>query len=784
MAGLVLAVLAAALVVWSFGWVATRPLRQDADLADKTEISILHWGDRAEDEIVESLIASCEAEHPNIKIKRMKVAWSGYDAKLQTMIAGGNPPDLFFYNSHMLPNFGGKDAIRPIEDYLEEDRKNGTLPFDFDDLYPVTVDSFRFDGKVTGRGKLYALPTTFTPLGFFYNKKLFDEAGVAYPTDNWTWDEFEEKARAIGKLEGRYGSELTLYDNTVRLYLQGYGLDFYSDGFEQLHLTDPPVLEALGRLRQWQFGDDAGRMLTSAKSMVNRGQGAFIAGKIGMFGPVGRWVCPNLRKVTGFDWDFAQMPRGPKGNANLVYVAAWCMSAESKHPREAWKVVKHFARPECQAISSRYGLVLPTLRSVAKGPDCCDPEVKPSRDDLFLEAVSHSTAMQQPAEPEFIQALNTALNRSLRVGTATVPDAMARAENEWQMAQGSPLRGDDFAPMPWRKIVTAIGIVLAAALPAALFFWWRRRPRGRRFGEELTGLAMISPWVIGLLVFIVIPMVLSLLLAFTKWSGAATLDHAKWVGTKNWTQMLFHDPKMVGSLWVTFYYVALMVPLSQITALGVAMLMGRDVRGIGVYRSVWYLPTVLAGVGMAVMWLWVFDTELGLLNMVLGGLYESLGINAQPPDWFGTDIEWFGVPAFVIIALWTTGGSMLIYLAGLQAIPKHLYEAARIDGAGRWAQFRRITVPMLSPIILFNVIMAIIGSFQVFTQAYVMTNGQPDDATRFYVLYLYDKAFSRYEMGYASAMAWLLFVVILALTVLTLRSSRRRVHYEDGRAAA
>ncbi len=140
-----LALSAGVLVVWSFGWVATRPLRQDDDDANKIEISILHWGDRREDQIVEELIASCEAAHPNIKIKRMKVAWSGFDAKLQTMIAGGNPPDLFFYNSHMLPNFGGKDAIRPIDDFVEEDRKNGTLPFEFDDLYAA--------GVLLGRGR-------------------------------------------------------------------------------------------------------------------------------------------------------------------------------------------------------------------------------------------------------------------------------------------------------------------------------------------------------------------------------------------------------------------------------------------------------------------------------------------------------------------------------------------------------------------------------------------------------------------------------------------------------
>ena len=774
-----LALSAGVLVVWSFGWVATRPLRQNEGLEGRTEITVLHWGDRAEDEIVESMVASCEAAHPHLKIKRIN-ATANYTAKLQTMIAGGNPPDLFFWNSHMLANYVGSGIIRPVEDFLAEDRANGNLPFDFDDLYTVTVDSFRFDGKVTGRGTLYALPSTFTPLGFYYNKDLFDKAGVPYPTDNWTWDEFEQKARAVGRLDGCYGAELSLYDNTVRLYLQSYGLDLYTDGFERLRLTEPAVIEKLNRLRSWRYAPGAGRMLTSPKDRAHTGRAAFVAGTIGMVGPVGRWAVPNFRKITGFDWDFAQMPRGTR-NANLVYVAGWCISSKSKHPREAWEVVKHFARRDCQAINSRYGLVVPTLQSVAREPVFSNPSAKPSRDDIYLEAVKHSTAMQQPAEPAFLKALNVALDEALRMGSMSVKDAMASAENEWNMALSSPLRGDDFPPMPWRQIVITCCTVGLLALPVGLYFWWRRRPKRRRLREELTGLVMIGPWVIGLLAFLAIPMVLSFLLAFTKWSGVATLDHAQWVGTKNWTQMLLHDPRMLRSLWVTLYYVILMVPLGQIAALSVAMLMSRNVRGINVYRSVWYLPTVLAGVGMAVMWLWVFDSEYGLMNSLLRPLLEPLGLS--PPEWFLKDAKWFGVPAFVIAALWTTGGSMLIYLAGLQAIPRDLYEAAEIDGAGRWARFRRVTLPMLSPVILFNFIMAIIGSFQVFTQAFVMTRGGPGDATRFYVLYLYDKAFEQYEMGYASAMAWLLFLVVLVLTLLTLRSSRKRVYYEEGAPA-
>ena len=180
--------------------------------------------------------------------------------------------------------------------------------------------------------------------------------------------------------------------------------------------------------------------------------------------------------------------------------------------------------------------------------------------------------------------------------------------------------------------------------------------------------------------------------------------------------------------------------------------------------------------GVAVLWRWVFDGDSGLAKALLDPLLEPLGLTS--PDWFGNDAGTYGVPAFAIMNLWMVGGSMMIYLAGLQGIPKELHEAAELDGAGAWQRFRRVTLPMLSPVLVFNGVMAVIGSFQVFTQAFVMTRGEPGDLTRFYVLYLYNQAFDFYEMGYASAMAWILLVVVLVLTGIFLRGSRRHVHYE------
>jgi multiple sugar transport system permease protein len=245
------------------------------------------------------------------------------------------------------------------------------------------------------------------------------------------------------------------------------------------------------------------------------------------------------------------------------------------------------------------------------------------------------------------------------------------------------------------------------------------------------------------------------------------------------------------SLHVTVLYALIAVPAGQALALAAALLMNMRVRGIALFRAAWYLPSVLAGVGVAVLWRWVFDADGGLANSALGPVCDSINAIARrvgsdltlsPPEWFGADAGRWGVPAFAIMSLWFVGGSMMTYLAGLQQVPADLQEAAAIDGAGAWRRFRSVTLPMLSPVILFNLVMAVISSFQVFTQAFIMTGGEPGDLTRFYVLYLYNQGFEFYEMGYASAMAWILLVVVLALTAFILRTSSRWVHYEGMRA--
>ncbi len=291
--------------------------------------------------------------------------------------------------------------------------------------------------------------------------------------------------------------------------------------------------------------------------------------------------------------------------------------------------------------------------------------------------------------------------------------------------------------------------------------------RGRR--EMRAGLAFVSPWLVGMGLFMLYPVAASLYYSFCEYS---VLDRARPIGLANYAD-LARDALFWRSLLNTLYYAVLAVPLGLVLALSLALLLNSGVRGLTFYRTIFFLPALVPMVGLAVLWLWIFNGEYGVLNVFL----SRLGIPA--PGWL-TDPAW-SKPALILLSLWGVGHAMVIFLAGLQDVPVHLYEAADLDGAMWWHKIRHVTLPMVSPILLFNGIMGIIGSLQFFAIPYIMTpNGQPARSAYFYAMYLYDNAFLYLRMGYASAMAWILFIIILTLTLLSLRLAARYVHYEAG----
>lgn len=281
------------------------------------------------------------------------------------------------------------------------------------------------------------------------------------------------------------------------------------------------------------------------------------------------------------------------------------------------------------------------------------------------------------------------------------------------------------------------------------------------------GYIFIAPFILGFLIWFMVPAMTSLWLVVHDWNMIA---QPEFVGLDNFRD-LFADKLFWQALKVTTVYTAISVPLGLVLAFLLALLMNTRVRGITVFRTIYYLPSIVPAVSNAVLWAWILNSDFGLLNALLRVFGVRRILWLQEPEW--------ALPALILMSLWGLGGGMVIYLAGLQGIPNEFYEAAEIDGATAWARLWHVTIPLMSPVIFFNLVMSLIGTFQIFTAGYLITNGGPQNATLFYVLYLWRNAFLYLKMGYAAALAWVLSLIIMVLTVFVFRGLGKRVYYEE-----
>jgi multiple sugar transport system permease protein len=329
------------------------------------------------------------------------------------------------------------------------------------------------------------------------------------------------------------------------------------------------------------------------------------------------------------------------------------------------------------------------------------------------------------------------------------------------------LEQDVGRPVNW--VVVAVGSLLVVLLGLAVAWRYLRRSFRRGAGgrrEAVAGYLFASPWLTGFLIFTGGPVVVSLVLSFCRYD---VLHPPGFIGGQNYSRLILDDPlfwKSLGNTW----FMVLGVPIGMAIGLGVAMLLNAAVRGLTVYRTIYYMPAIVPTVASSILWMWVLNPQHGLINRGLAVLALS------GPNWL-TDALW-SKPSIILMGLWGAGQGMIIWLAGLKGIPQQLYEAAEIDGAGPVRRFTAVTLPMLTPYIFFSTIMGVIGTFQIFNQAYIMTQGGPVDSTLFYVYYLFNNGFRYFKMGYASALAWVLFWLILALTLIQLKLAPRWVHYE------
>ncbi|HEV2296198.1 MAG TPA: extracellular solute-binding protein [Tepidisphaeraceae bacterium] len=792
-ARLLLGFVALLIVVWSFFDVGYRALARGRMAQERPiTLQILHWGNAAEAGVVQKLVERYEQDNPQVRIIRIHTPGGDVEMsnKLKTMLAAGTPPDLFYLPPGLLPEMAQMELIRPIDEYLEQERRSGTAGF-LDDYFPIMIDAWKYDvdSQTVGRGKMYGLPKDFTTAGFWVNVDLFKAAGVDVPYGGWTWDQFEAACRRITSLsgtsgfEGRkiYGGFFQLWDATIRNILWTYGGEFFGrrpDGgvdFRNVTLDEPAALEALRMIVRTRINEG---IVYNPTGIAQDGGQEFINGNIGCIGPIGRWMVPTYKSITSFNWDFVPIPyKSKEHQASQIYYTAWSMTAGTEHPDESYKLMKFLCGAEGAVMQSELGLAIPPLKSVAYSPAFLSPPgIPPHNAKLFLDAIEYARIPQVPSQAQWRRILEDRITKSLQLGKVTPLENVKEIEAAWLAELNSPLRQRRWPLVRWDLVLAVTAAIVATAVT---MLWWRSTreqlgPLDR--AQARAGWLFIMPWVLGFLALTLGPMIASLLLSFTSWSAMTTITEARAVGAANYRQLFAADPTFCQSLKVTFYFVALAVPVTQLAALGVALLMNLKLRGITLFRTIYFVPAVISGVVLAVLWLQIFNNDYGVLNEILRPIAHQFG--AEPPDWFGRDAARWAIPAFVIMGLWGVGGGMIIYLAGLKGISASLYEAATIDGAGPIRRLWNVTLPMLSPLIFYNLVMGIIGSFQVFTQAYVMTGAGPDNATLFYVLNLFRQAFEFHNMGYASAMAWVLFLIVLAVTILIFRASKNLVYYE------
>jgi multiple sugar transport system permease protein len=444
----------------------------------------------------------------------------------------------------------------------------------------------------------------------------------------------------------------------------------------------------------------------------------------------------------------------------------------AKHPREAFRFLRYLSeRGPTEKLNLGQRKISP-LREIS---DDFYREHKHPYIHLFQDlASSPATVPAQPSMSIWQEYRTEIANAFQRVWlleatpARALGDARARIQKSWDREQ----RRQAVAPSPWVTSAPAL-VVLALALALSALAWRAHRKgairRSARPNVSLgKGLAFISPWAIGFLVFMALPLVSSLVYSFCDYS---VLSEARWVGLQNFADLL-DDEVFWMALRNTLVFVLLAVPLGLVFAFFAALLLDANVRGSGMYRTLVFLPSLTPVVATAFVWMWILNAQYGVLNDLLAK--ASFGTIAPIP-WLSDRRT--ALPSLVLMSFWGIGQTAVILLAAMQDVPSAIYEAADIDGATLWHKVRHITLPLTSPVIYFNAIVAIVAGLQLFTQPYVMTAGGPARATLTYTMRIYDNAFTFLRMGYASAMAWILFLLILGLTALVVRVGRTRVHY-------
>ncbi|MFA6242170.1 MAG: extracellular solute-binding protein [Candidatus Hydrogenedentales bacterium] len=809
------------------GVFATVSILCASSFAEPETVTLYYWGNDNFDQndVLSSLdlIQAFEVLHdgsdgkPRIKVvmgQSGSIDRTADSQRLLCAIAGGDPPDVVWFDRFAIGEWALRKAFLPLQEFIEEDlRVRPKDPFTLrkEQFYPACWEEASYEGV------LYGVPDSCDNRALFYNLDVLDKfseeliaAGCVDPSDPGkvgpprTWTQLREACRIL--TAEKPGGDLVRIgflphspnfgNSWLYIYAWLNGGSFLSADGRTCTLNSPLVAEALSYVTGlYDIQGGTTKVLAFQTSGMTADLDPFMSGKIAMKID-GNWyvtTIANTRRDLRFGVALAP---ASEGNERVGWCGgfAFVIPKGCKHPREAWEFIRFMESQQAFKIKADAGKQIANaggnvfIPSMSARRDInewamneyvySDPGIGAKyKDAVRVFAESMETSRFRPVTPvgqilwnEQVRAMENGIykkylaedvrgnaQRALDESAALVQRELDRLYHPVEYPEF------DFRPV----VLGYLGLLLVGTAGLYVFFGRRSKAAGYFRKEFYAGYLFASPWFIGFAVFGGGPIFFSLVMSFSQYD---VFNPPKFVGFANYVNLVTNDPLFYKSLWNTVY-MGLSVPVGMVVGLGIAMLLSREVRGMGVYRTIFYLPAVMPAVAASILWLWIFNPQEGVLNSVLG----QFGV----PNIKWLQDEAWSKPALIIMIVWGAGGSMIIWLAGLKGIPQHLYEAAELDGAGPLLRFRHVTIPMLSPYILFNLIMGLIGTFQVFTQAYIMTRGGPLDSTLFYVYALFNNAFRYMKMGYASAMAWILFAIVLLLTVWQIRLSRRWVHYES-----
>jgi ABC-type sugar transport system permease subunit/ABC-type glycerol-3-phosphate transport system substrate-binding protein len=765
-------------------------------------------------------------------------------------VAGGMPPDVILFDRYAVTEWAARGAFYPLDGFLAKDRASGDPDaIRAEDFFDSCWNEVVYRDPLTGNTGVYGVPEKVDNRAFFYNKDLLkragyvDEKGEARPPK--TWEELQEMAVKLTERDSEgHVARMGFVPNFGNswLYIYGWmnGGHFMSADGKRCTLNDPRIIGALAWMtKMYDLLGGAEEVYAFQSGFQGADLDPFITGKIAMKID-GFWMITDSVAQFGRNVNYG-ISRPPipaaeldSGSKTCSWVSGWCYAIPStaKNKEAGWQLIHFLCSQRAQEImaesqrltlASQGQVFVPTQNAnkkinqwlfdkyVINNPSM-DPKVaaavKVFNDLLEGQPYRPVTPVGQMLWNQQLSATENAIFHKL-----SPQEALDQATMLVQRDLDHVLNPPRGTPVHWGYFFVLYGLLLMAA--AVGVFYWDTSARvrqgiGRALGPMGTRLARRSgdvegvqssyfrsqwkggwlcalPWIIGFVVFTGGPILFSIIISFCEFD---ILNPARFTRLTNYEWMFTKDPLFWKSMWNTVYMM-IGIPLGMALSLGIALLLNLKIRGVAVWRTLFYLPSIVPAVASIILWIWILNPQAGFLNQVLASFNEPLNwlyshalfflphwlqLHFPTPNWL-QDEHW-SKPALILMGLWGAGGGMIIWLAGLKGISESYYEAAALDGASSWQQFVYVTLPLLSPYIFFNLIMGLIGAFQIFTQAFIATQGGPVNSTLFYALHLFNNAFRYLHMGYAASMAWVLFVILFCLTIFQMKLSERWVHYE------